>query len=251
MRDVCTASASLATVWRQKSAIPVEAPASPAFDAFRSSALLAPHPWPAATRTARALADVAAAYLLNTQNRLALQQAADLAHHKSLHDELTGLPNRTLLSERLTHACLRSRRTGAVSALLFVDVDAFKTVNDQYGHATGDDLLVAFAHRLASVLRPTDTLSRLHGDEFVALCEDLHHPGGAQVIARRFEQALLKPLTLPRTTITITASVGIAFADSDTHAAEQVLQDADAAMYTAKRAGGSKHHTFGAGEQQP
>jgi len=210
---------------------------------------------PPATRAAKILADVAAAYLLNAQNRLALQQAADVAQSKSLHDQLTGLPNRTLLLERLTHAFLRSRRTAAVSALLFVDVDAFKTVNDQYGHATGDDLLVAFANRLASVLRPTDTLSRLHGDEFVVLCEDLHHPGAAHIIADRIEQALVEPLTLPNATITITititASLGIAFADRDTHTPAQVLHDADAARYTAKRAGGRKHHTFRGGEQVP
>lgn len=114
-------------------------------------------------------------------------------------------------------------------------------------------MLVAFANRLASVLRPTDTLSRLHGDEFVVLCEDLHHPGAAHIIADRIEQALVEPLTLPNATITITitASVGIAFADRDTHTPAQVLHDADAAMYTAKRAGGRKHHTFRGGEQVP
>lgn len=203
---------------------------------------------PQALRSAQTLADVAAAYLINAQARLKLERSSDVANYRSLHDELTGLPNRTLLLERLGHAFVRSRRTGAVSALLFVDVDEFKKVNDRYGHAAGDELLVGLTARLRSVVRPSDTLSRLHGDEFVILCEDLQGTDQAQIIAGRIEQALLVPIVLPTATISITASVGIAFADRDTHAAEQVLRNADAAMYQAKRIGRGRRHTFGDGD---
>jgi len=203
---------------------------------------------PQELRSAKTLADVAAAYLINAQARLELQRSADLAHHRSLHDELTGLPNRSLLLDRLGHAFSRSRRTGAVSALLFVDVDGFKQVNDRYGHAAGDELLVGLTARLRSVLRPHDTLSRLHGDEFVILCEDLQEPDQAQIIAHRIEQALLLPIAVPNAAISITASVGIAFADRDTHSPEQVLRNADAAMYEAKRTGRGRRHTFGSGD---
>lgn len=193
-----------------------------------------------AMEAAQTLADVAAAYLLNAQARLELQTISDRAHNRSLHDDLTGLPNRALLLERLEHAFLRSRRTGAVSAVLFVDLDAFKAVNDRYGHATGDDLLIALAGRLSALLRPADTVARLHGDEFVILCEDLHHADEAIVIAHRLDRALSEPFELAAGSINITASVGIAFADLAGAPAE-VLRNADTAMYQAKRAGGGRH----------
>jgi len=193
-----------------------------------------------AMQAAQTLADVASAYLLNAQARLDLQTTSDRAHNRSLHDDLTGLPNRALLLELLEHAFLRSRRTDAVSAVLFVDLDAFKAVNDRYGHATGDDLLVALAARLSALLRPADTVARLHGDEFVILCEDLHHADEAAVIADRLKRALAEPFELPAGSISVTASVGIAFADLAGAPAE-VLRNADAAMYEAKRAGGGRH----------
>ena len=188
-----------------------------------------------AMRTAQTLADVAAAYLLNARLREERQHAADVAHHQYLHDNLTGLPNRALLLERLQQAFSRSRRTGAVSAVLFVDLDDFKSVNDRFGHAAGDELLICLAARLASLMRPSDTVARLHGDEFVILCEDLHDPDEAGDIARRIDEALSHPFVLGEGSVSLTASVGVALADRHTHAPEEVLRNADTAMYEAKR----------------
>lgn len=138
-----------------------------------------------------------------------------------------------MLLERLTQAF---RRSNAVAAVLYVDLDGFKAVNDRHGHAAGDALLVALAGRLSVLLRPADTLARLHGDEFVVLCQDLHHPGEAHLIARRLELAVTKPFDLAKGRVAITASVGVALADRSTHAPEEVLRNADSAMYQAKRA---------------
>jgi diguanylate cyclase (GGDEF)-like protein len=100
------------------------------------------------------LADVAASYLLNAQARAELQEISDRSLEASLHDPLTGLPNRALILERLEHASLRGRRSGKTSAVLFIDLDRFKVVNDTYGHRVGDELLVAVGRRLAGLLRP-------------------------------------------------------------------------------------------------
>ncbi len=107
--------------------------------------------------------------------------------------------------------------------------------------AAGDALLVALARRLCVLLRPADTLARLHGDEFVVLCQDLHHPGEAQLIARRLELAVTEPFDLPGGRVAITASVGVAFADPSIHAPDEVMGNADTAMYQAKRARRAVH----------
>ncbi len=199
---------------------------------------------PRAMAAAQTLADVAAAYLLNAQARADLQRSADRARELSLHDGLTGLPNRILMLERLEHAFLRSRRTGKVSAVLFVDLDGFKEVNDRYGHDMGDDLLIALSRRLSGILRPPDTVARLHGDEFVILCEDLDSPVQAVAIVARLDAAVSRPFVLSGIEVAISASVGVAFADRDNHAPEQVLRDADTAMYEAKRMGGGRQRIF-------
>jgi diguanylate cyclase (GGDEF)-like protein len=194
----------------------------------------------ASMKAAQTLADVTAAYLLNAQARAALERASDLSRETALHDALTGLPNRVLLLERLDHAMLRAGRSEKSAAVLFVDLDHFKSVNDQYGHSVGDELLVAVAGRLKSVLRPGDTLARLSGDEFVVLCEDLVGPATAHSIAARAVAALAVPFALSVATVEITASVGIAFSDRGVHLSERILRDADTAMYQVKRKGG--HH---------
>ncbi|HKN49886.1 MAG TPA: diguanylate cyclase, partial [Actinomycetota bacterium] len=122
---------------------------------------------------AQTLADVGAAYLLNAQARDDLRDSFERSHESAVHDALTGLPNRILFLERLEHAVLRTRRSGKMAAVLFADLDRFKAVNDRYGHAVGDELLVRIAERLSAVLRPGDTLARMSGDEFVILCDDL------------------------------------------------------------------------------
>jgi diguanylate cyclase (GGDEF)-like protein len=126
-------------------------------------------------------------------------------------------------------------------AVLFVDLDRFKTVNDRHGHRTGDDLLVAVAQRLVSVLRPVDTLARLSGDEFVIVCEDLDHESQAEIIAVRIVNALRAPFLLAGVEVEISASVGVAIAGPGQHLPEQLLHDADAAMYRVKRNGGANH----------
>jgi predicted signal transduction protein with EAL and GGDEF domain len=119
---------------------------------------------------AQTLADVASAYLINAQARQQVLEASELHRVSALHDALTGLPNRTLLQQRLAHAAERALRTRSTAAVLFADLDRFKRVNDIYGHAIGDALLVSVAERLKALIRPGDTLARVSGDEFVILC---------------------------------------------------------------------------------
>ncbi len=191
---------------------------------------------------AQTLADVAAAYLLNAESREETQRMADSSHHRSLHDALTGLPNRVLLHERLVHAAERARRSHAGAAVLFVDLDRFKHVNDRYGHHVGDQLLVAVAERLSLLVRPGDTLSRVSGDEFVFLCEDLNNESDAELIATRVTDGFTEPFVLDELAMTVKASVGIAYARNADAISDQLVVDADMAMYQAKHRGGDGHH---------
>jgi diguanylate cyclase (GGDEF)-like protein len=195
----------------------------------------------AAITAAQTLADVAAAYLINAQARAALQQASDRSLETALHDGLTGLPNRALMLERLERAFVRSRRSGLTSAVLFMDIDRFKAVNDTFGHSVGDELLIAVAQRLSEALRPGDTLARPSGDEFVVLCEDLAGTDQADQIVERLNIALARPFVLSDVELDVTASVGIAFTGQASHSASDVLRAADMAMYEAKRAGSGVH----------
>ena len=188
-------------------------------------------------RAAQTLADVAAAYLINAQARADLQDASDQSREAALQDALTGLPNRALIMERLDHAFLRGQRSGKTSAVFFIDLDDFKTVNDAYGHRVGDELLVEVAGRLTGVLRPGDTLARLSGDEFVILCEDLDDPAQADAIAVRAHAAMRDPFVLAGAELNISASIGIAFTGRDDDAPEQLIHDADVAMYRKKHRG--------------
>ncbi|HZI37804.1 MAG TPA: diguanylate cyclase, partial [Acidimicrobiia bacterium] len=129
-----------------------------------------------------------------------------------------------------------------MAALLFVDLDQFKMVNDCHGHAVGDQLLVAVAQRLTAVLRPGDTLARLSGDEFVIFCEDLDSAAQVDMIAARLGAAIAAPFDLSGTEVDVSASVGIAY--SSGQSAEQLLDDADTAMYQAKRKGGGRHQVI-------
>jgi diguanylate cyclase (GGDEF)-like protein len=193
---------------------------------------------------AQTLADVAAAYVMNAQARADLRDASDRFREDSLHDPLTRLPNRTLLSQRLEHAVLRTRRTGAKLAILFVDMDRFKDVNDTHGHRVGDELLVEIAARLTGLLRSGDTLARISGDEFVILCEDLVGPSVAEDLATRIGAALAEPFPLTHHELKMTASVGIAFSGPGIDVPDQILQDADIAMYQAKGKGGAGHQIY-------
>jgi diguanylate cyclase (GGDEF)-like protein len=194
-----------------------------------------------AMEAAQTLADVTAAYLVNAQGRADLLDASERSHQSSVHDALTGLPNRVLLHQRLEHSLLRGPRSGKMLAILFIDLDRFKSVNDTHGHSTGDHLLVAVANRLTGLLRPGDTLARMSGDEFVLLCEDLDHESDAEMIAMRIVDALTVPFVLGGVEVAISASVGVAFAGRGENMSDQLLQDADMAMYEVKRNGGAHH----------
>ncbi len=218
-----------------------------ALDLYRTS----PGPMNAGAMTAaQTLADVAAAYLLNAQARSDLRDSSERARESALHDALTGLPNRTLLVQRLVHAILRCRRSEKLVAILFVDLDRFKAINDTYGHHVGDELLVAVAARMTLLLRPGDTLARLAGDEFVILCEDLEHTSQVEPLAARIDEALSETFVLSGIEVQVSASVGIAFAGRGDDVPEQILQDADTAMYQAKRKGGARHGMVDVGEQR-
>ncbi|HSP37032.1 MAG TPA: sensor domain-containing diguanylate cyclase, partial [Frankiaceae bacterium] len=161
---------------------------------------------------AQTLADVVAAYVLNAQAREDAHHLADRFQHTSLHDSLTGLPNRALLDQRLEHAAQRGQRNRTPVAVLFVDLDRFKQVNDAHGHEVGDQLLRAVGQRLLALVRPGDTLARVSGDEFVFFCEDLTEAADIEVLAARIDRAFVEPFPVRHGSLHITASVGLAFA---------------------------------------
>lgn len=194
----------------------------------------------AAIAVAETLADVAAAYLHNAEARAALVAGAQLAHESSRHDGLTGLANRTLLLERLDQAIVRCQRSRRVVGVLFADLDRFKLVNDTYGHHVGDELLVAVGERLTQIVGTGNTVARFAGDEFVVLCADLEDAIHVEMCAAEVTAGFAEPFALPSTDVCVSASVGVAYAGRGADLAEQVLTDADAAMYQAKRDGGAR-----------
>lgn len=157
---------------------------------------------------------------------------ARLTYH-ALHDELTGLATRRLLVDRLTHALARSSRGGTSVAVLFLDLDGFKAVNDSLGHAAGDLLLISVARRLQERVRDTDTCARVGGDEFVVVCEDLSHPSHGPLLAGRLESALAAGVAVGDRTMPVPVSVGIAVGAAGSLPFD-LLEEADAAMYRVK-----------------
>ena len=155
--------------------------------------------------------------------------------HQALHDSLTGLPNRALLTDRLVQGIEGSRRRGSKIGVMFLDLDRFKTVNDTFGHATGDELLKHVADRISGVVRPGDTVARNGGDEFVVVCDDISVLETEQM-AERAIATLSKPFSIWNHEMTITACVGIAISDENA-TPESLLRDSDAAMYRAKERG--------------
>ena len=164
--------------------------------------------------------------------------------HQAFHDPLTGLPNRALLVDRLAHALERLARHSASVALLFLDLDNFKVINDSLGHEVGDALLVAVAGRLAGCVRAGDTAARFGGDEFAVLLEDLPGLEPAEVAAERILTALEPDFQLAGHTFHISSSIGIAYTHDPTARVEDLLRNADAAMYGAKAAGKSRYEVF-------
>ncbi|MGC9221608.1 MAG: putative bifunctional diguanylate cyclase/phosphodiesterase [Solirubrobacteraceae bacterium] len=172
------------------------------------------------------------------------QQSEDAMEHRALHDLLTGLPNRGLFTDRLEQALERMHRhSGLLAALLFIDVDHFKQVNDTLGHQAGDELLAAVATRLREAVRPSDTVARFGGDEFGLLLEEIANERAAIATAERIAASFARPFVLEAGSQFITASIGIALADGH-HQADALLRDADAAMYRAKQRGRARYHVF-------
>jgi len=164
-----------------------------------------------------------------------------LAHH----DALTGLPNRLLLISRLEHAIERARRYRSIGAVLFVDLDHFKSINDSFGHRSGDDLLLDVAGRLSERLRDIDTLARLGGDEFVIVLEDIPDRGAAAIVADNVVSRMRAPFLLRNgKTAHIGASVGIAVFTADGDSVAELMEHADAALYAAKHSGRGRYRFF-------
>jgi diguanylate cyclase (GGDEF)-like protein len=163
---------------------------------------------------------------------------------QAFRDALTGLPNRALFMDRLTHGLTRARRRHEHVAVLFLDLDRFKVINDTLGHTVGDQLLVEVSNRLGSSLRPGDTVARLGGDEFGLLLEDVADAETAELVALRIEAELAKPLSFEGREVFVTASIGIALSSERLGTPEEVLRDADLAMYHAKAKGKARHEIF-------
>lgn len=163
---------------------------------------------------------------------------------RALHDYLTGLPNRALFTDRLAHALHRVRRDGGRVALLYVDLDRFKPVNDRAGHAGGDDVLRGVAGRLSGVIREGDTVARIGGDEFAILLEDLEDEAQAATIAERIVSLVRTPFNLRGEEFSVGASVGVAISSEETRSPDHLVRQADLAMYEAKRRGGFRHRVY-------
>ena len=168
----------------------------------------------------------------------ALLEARDKANAMATHDHLTGLPNRVLLDDRLRVAIELARRRNRRCAVLFIDLDRFKRINDDHGHAAGDEILCAVARRLSGTLRQCDTLARLGGDGFIALLPEIETREQAEVVARKLLSATAgQPFATAQQTLDVTLSMGIALFPEDGAAPREVLSSADAALYAAKQAG--------------
>jgi len=165
------------------------------------------------------------------------RRSADELFHRAVHDSLTGLANRVLLLDRLGHALARADRKARTLAVLYVDLDGFKAVNDTWRHAVGDEVLQVVAERMTGAVRPEDTVARFGGDEFVVLCEDLKDPADAVQVADRLLEELRRPIPHRAGIGELSASIGVVLADGAT-SGTALIEAADHAMYRAKRRGG-------------
>ncbi len=206
----------------------------------------APHGWTHTEVTS--LMDIASLLVTELELRSDLSLKRQTQEHllySTLHDALTGLPNRSLFTERLRHAMRRAaRHPDDLFAVLFLDLDRFKDVNDNLGHFAGDELLRAVARRLEACIRPEDTVARLSGDEFAILLESITDTSDAGRVAERIEEALSFPINLAGAEVTTSASMGIVTSSMAHDQPEQLLRSADMAMYRAKAAGRARYEMF-------
>jgi diguanylate cyclase (GGDEF)-like protein len=190
---------------------------------------------------------------LSRSRERALQMVAEKTgqlRHQALHDALTGLPNRVLAIDRADQMLARARRSDQPIAVLYIDIDGFKHINDTFGHAVGDTFLKAVAARLETVVRAGDTAARLAGDEFVVLLEASTLDAGPELVAERVLDVLREPYDLTDEIgreLSVTASIGVAYGQHET--AEELLADADVALYAAKEAGRNQYVTYESGMQ--
>ncbi|MFA5073347.1 MAG: EAL domain-containing protein [Nitrospirota bacterium] len=164
--------------------------------------------------------------------------------HDAFHDDLTGLPNRALFMDRLEHVIMTSLRTEFLYAVLFLDLDGFKIINDTYGHTTGDYLLAAVGRQLSACVRPGDTVARIGGDEFAVLLENINALQDAIEVAERIHKKLADPIRIQGNDVSVSFSIGIAPGCAQYMRAEQVLRDADIAMYQSKAKGSARYEVF-------
>ncbi len=164
--------------------------------------------------------------------------------YQALHDSLTGLANRVLFENRLFQAHARTARKGGCNAVMLLDLDDFKEVNDTFGHLVGDELLVALARRFEEVTRSSDTLCRFGGDEFIYLAEELASPAQAEEVADRLLGVLTEPFSLAGTQLELHASIGVVVLEETRKDWSELIGDADAALYEAKRQGKARHVLF-------
>jgi diguanylate cyclase (GGDEF)-like protein/PAS domain S-box-containing protein len=172
------------------------------------------------------------------------KQAEEQLQYMATHDLLTNLPNRFLFNDRLNQAVAKAKRTGRRFAVLFLDLDGFKEVNDRFGHQKGDGILQQVAHRLKGCLRASDTLARLGGDEFSLILEDIQDTRSTAAVPQKLLAALAEPFYLDEKEITITASIGVSLYPDDGDATDLLLTKADTAMYRAKELGGNTYVYF-------
>jgi diguanylate cyclase (GGDEF)-like protein len=169
---------------------------------------------------------------------------AERLEHAAIHDPLTGLPNRALFGDRLGLALNRAQRRHSQVGVIFLDLDHFKLINDSLGHAAGDELLKVVGERLSSALRVSDTVARFGGDEFVVLCDEVTDEATVLDVAGRITETVARPTMLAKREVFITASLGVVISGRPGHAAEELLRDADAAMYRAKDHGRARIELF-------
>ena len=206
----------------------------------------APRAW--TTDELSLLTDLAAPLVTEIELRREMaerRESQEMLLHTTLHDALTGLPNRTLFMERLRHAVLRARRHPEfLFAVLFLDLDRFKVINDSLGHAAGDALLIGVAERLKSATRPEDTVARLGGDEFAVLLEGIASPSDAGRVAKRIQAGLASSIDLGGYEVFTSVSVGIVLSSALDATPELMVRNADMAMYRAKARGGAGYQMF-------
>jgi diguanylate cyclase (GGDEF)-like protein/PAS domain S-box-containing protein len=183
----------------------------------------------------------------STREITELRRAQSKLAHQAVHDPLTGLANRVLLVDRLTQALLRMERQPGRLALLFIDLDHFKVINDTHGHETGDRLLVEVGERLTAIARRLDTVARFGGDEFVLLCDKLSTDEDVRVVADRVVRSIAEPFFNHGIELNITASIGVVVTTDPYAGCENLVRDADAAMYQAKERGRNHYQFFDPG----